>query len=404
MSAYACEPGKGSEPGEGWNTACEMAKYNDIWVITRANNRLAIKDELSRNNISNMSFVYYDLPSWAMWWKRGERGIHIYYYLWQLGVYFVAKRLHRKINFDLLHHVTFGQYWTPSFISLLSLPFIWGPLGGGESAPKVFWKDFSFRGKLYEEIRDFVRLLGEHDPFVRATARRSLKTLVSTKETAVRMNRLKAREVRIFGKTALSKFEINRLSNFPDSNIKSIRFISIGRLLHWKGFHYGLQAFENANLHKAEYWVIGDGPERQRLEALTKKLNIEKYVRFFGKLSRENTLNKIEKSHVLIHPSLHDSSGWVCLEAMAMRRPVICLDIGGPALQVTEETGFKIPALSPEQVVCDIAKAMISIASDYDLCRSMGEAGRHRVVEKFNLDKKGECINQIYQKAVELST
>src|SRR2546430_4418443 len=42
------------------------------------------------------------------------------------------------------------------------------------------------------------------------------------------------------------------------------------------------------------------------------------------------------------HPSLHDSGGWVCLEAMAAGRPVICLDLGGPGYQVTEESGIKI--------------------------------------------------------------
>ena len=50
---------------------------------------------------------------------------------------------------------------------------------------------------------------------------------------------------------------------------------------------------------------------------------------------------------MLIHPSLHDSGGWVCLEAMAAGRPVICLDLGGPGLQVTEKTGIKVKASTP---------------------------------------------------------
>jgi len=401
MSAYACEPGQGSEPGVGWNIACEMAKYHDIWVMTRANNRLAIEAEFTCEHISNIHFVYYDLPYWLMWWKRGERGIQLYYYLWQIGSYFIAWRLHHKIKFDLLHHVTFVKYWTPSFISLLPLPFIWGPIGGGESAPKAFWADFSFRGKMYETVRTIARWFGMHDPFVRITARRSLKALVSTRETALQVLRLKAREVKVFGQTGLSQGEIKRLSSRPIfNNNKTIRLISIGRLIHWKGFHLGLRAFAKANLTNAEYWIIGDGPERNRLEILAKKLNIAKCVRFWGKLSRENTLNKLEDSHMLIHPSLHDSGGWVCLEAMATGRPVICLDLGGPATQVDNREGFKILALNSKQVVNELAETMQRLAIDKELMVQMGRAGQRRVRQHFSWEKKVKALNKIYFDAV----
>ncbi|MBW1612942.1 MAG: glycosyltransferase family 4 protein [Deltaproteobacteria bacterium] len=396
ISAYACEPNKGSEPGVGWNMAREMAKYHDIWIITRANNRSAIEAELSCEHISNLTFVYYDLPRWTMWWKLGERGVQVYYYLWQIGIYLVAKRLHRKINFDLLHHVTFVKYWSPSFISLLPLPFIWGPVGGGESAPKAFCLDFSLRGKMYEIVRIIARWLGMHDPFVRLTAKRSSKALVSTKETALQVRSLKTQDVEIFGQTGLSQADIKRLSNFPIFNIKTIRLISIGRLLHWKGFHLGLRAFAHANLPNAEYWIVGDGPERQHLETLVKKLNIAKYVQFWGKLSRKNTLEKLAKSSVLVHPSLHDSGGWVCLEAMALGKPVICLDLGGPATQVTNREGFKILASNPDQAVYDIAEAMKRLVSDKELMFQMGRAGQMRVRQHFTWDKKVQSLNNFY--------
>ena len=139
LSAYACEPGKGSEPGVGWNFALQMAKDHEVWVLTRANNRSAIELGLCQISSRKLHFIYYDLPRWARWWKRGSRGIQLYYYLWQIGIYFVARKLHAHIQFDLAHHVTFGKYWSPSLISLLPIPFVWGPVGGGESAPKAFW-------------------------------------------------------------------------------------------------------------------------------------------------------------------------------------------------------------------------------------------------------------------------
>jgi hypothetical protein len=146
LSAYACEPGKGSEPGVGWNMAQALARHHEIWVLTRANNRLAIERELARVARPTLHFAYYDLPVWARWWKRRTRGVQLYYYLWQIGVYRVAQRLHRAIGFDLIHHATFGKYWVPSVLSLLPVPFVWGPVGGAESAPKAFWGHFSLRG------------------------------------------------------------------------------------------------------------------------------------------------------------------------------------------------------------------------------------------------------------------
>ena len=62
ISAYGCEPDKGSEPGAGWNWAVEVAKRHKVTVLTRANNRCSIEKELQVNPRPNMSFIYYDLP------------------------------------------------------------------------------------------------------------------------------------------------------------------------------------------------------------------------------------------------------------------------------------------------------------------------------------------------------
>ena len=74
LSAYACEPGRGSEQGVGWNWARQMAKEHEVWVVTRANNRMPIETALAWDPLPNAHFVYYDLPRWARRWKRGPFG------------------------------------------------------------------------------------------------------------------------------------------------------------------------------------------------------------------------------------------------------------------------------------------------------------------------------------------
>src|ERR1700722_2302409 len=108
-SAYACEPGQGSEEGIGWGHVTQIARLHDVWVITRSNNRAAIDKELARRPMPTVHWIYFDLPHWARFWKKGVRLVRTYYYLWQLGAYLVALKAHRKEKFDLAHHVTFGM-------------------------------------------------------------------------------------------------------------------------------------------------------------------------------------------------------------------------------------------------------------------------------------------------------
>ncbi|AKG21130.1 glycosyltransferase family 4 protein [Calothrix sp. 336/3] len=402
LSAYFCEPGKGSEEGVGWNTAIETAKYHETWVLTRSENRLSIESELARNPVPQLYFVYFDLPFWTSKWEYGQRGIQFHYYLWQLWAYFVVRPLHKKIGFDLTRHVTFVRYWSPSLISFLDTPFLWGPVGGGESAPKAFWVDFSLRGKIYETFRDLVRWIGEHDPFVKGTAERSTFVLATTQDTANRLRLMGVKNLQIFPETALPQKEIENLASFPISESSTIRFISMGRFLHWKGFHLSVRAFAQANLpDNCEYWLLGEGGERERLQNLIEELGISSRVKLLGKLPRDKSLQKLQECHVLVHPSLHDSGGWVCLEAMAAGRPVICLDLGGPGAQVTDETGIKISAHTPEQAIGDLARAMEVLATDAERRSRMGKAGQQRVREHYTWESRGKLLAQTYIDIVE---
>lgn len=90
----------------------------------------------------------------------------------------------------------------------------------------------------------------------------------------------------------------------------------------------------------------------------------------------------------------------MCVEAMAVGRPVICLDLGGPALEVTEETGTKIPAISPSQAIADLSLAMEELARDPVRRTRLGQAGRERVREQFNWERKGNQLAAVYDEIV----
>src|SRR5580693_6290976 len=211
VSAYACEPGKGSEPGVGWNNVQQAARFHDVWVLTRSNNRALIEEALAAEPMPNVHWIYIDLPRWASFWKKGQRGIRLYYSLWQFVAYCQARKLHRDVGLDLAHHVTIVSYWLPTFLAFLPIPFVWGPVGGGESTPRSFRGFFGVRGRIYQAARGLARTLAELSPFVRIAARRAAIALATTKETAARLEALGCKKVSILPEAALPISEINEL-------------------------------------------------------------------------------------------------------------------------------------------------------------------------------------------------
>lgn len=398
LSAYDCLPGVGSEAGTSWEFAQIAARENDVWVLTRTDYRSGIEAELARNPIPNLHFVYVSLPAWVRALQVNPQFSQTTYYIWQVLVVGHARRLHREVGLDVAHHIALQKYWMPSFLWRLPVPLIWGPVGGGESAPLAFWPGFSLRGKIYEILRSSARWLGECDPFLKLAARRSALILATSEQSRERLERLGSRRLSTYPGIGLLKAEIDRLASGPARESSPVRFLSIGRALHWKGFHLGLQAFAKACPPGAEYWVMGDGPELGRLKDLARTLGIAERVVFLGRLPRDQVLDRLRECDVLVHPSLHESGGICCLEAMAARMPVICLDLGGPAIQVSKEAGFRASVQDPERTIAEIADAMTRLAGDADLRRRMGEAGHQRVVQNYDWERKLKLYHSLYRK------
>jgi glycosyltransferase involved in cell wall biosynthesis len=397
ISAYACEPDAGSEPGIGWNWVCQIARFAEVWVLTRSNNRLSIEAARSERMPPGVRFIYLDLPIPIQVVKKRYRIVRLYYYLWQMKAYFVARRLHRQFRFHVVHHVTFGTYWLPSFLSLLPVPFVWGPVGGGESSPRGLRHSFSLTAITYEIRRDCARLWGKLDPFVRMTARRSSVVWATSEETQKAVRALGRPTVSVLCQVGLPSEEIEYLQTIEVRLNPPFRVFSIGRLLHWKGFELGLEAFwhlRQTSPH-VEYWIIGDGPELKRLQRKAANLGIERAITFTGNLPRRRVLELLANVDVLLHPSLHDSGGWVCLEAMAAGRPVICLDRGGPGLMVSHDTGIKVQAISRQQVIQDLAAGLTCLAEDPAFRARMSAQARLHVQNHFTWDQKGNYWRQL---------
>ena len=407
LSAYACRPNTGSEPGIGWNFAVHAALDHDVWVMTRPDNRPFIDAALQADPTGPASRVRFHYVPWPrLSGKIPGKLIHVRYTFWQREAARAARRLHAEVKFDLAHHVTYGCYWQPAGVVWLDdVPTIWGPVGGGETAPGALLGELAPKARLKERARDLARFLGERSGAVRRTARCATIGLAATRETADRMTRLGTRQVEVFTAMGLTAGDIDALAAAPTTGPGEpgggLRLVSVGRLLDWKGFHLGLRAFAAAQLPAgSRYDVIGDGPAKASLVALAESLGIASRVHFHGALTRDRTLAQVGRADVLVHPSLHDSGGWVILEAMAMGKAVLCLDLHGPALMATGDTGIKVPVQSSGQVVTDLIAGMERLAREPGLLARMGDHARARARETFSWAHRRHELAVIYERVL----
>ena len=192
------------------------------------------------------------------------------------------------------------------------------------------------------------------------------------------------------------------------------RVLTAGRLVPIKGFDLAIRAFnewrrvsgarcQGSAEHgspSAELVIVGEGPERERLERLARELGLNGQVKFPGWMARESLLKEMAAADVFLFPSLRDGGGLVVVEAMAVGKPVVCLDLAGPGLHVTPECGVKVPAHSPQQAVGDLAGALERLHADPHLRLRMGQAARERAREVYDWDRIAQRISALYRDIV----
>lgn len=380
LSAYACEPHRGSEPGIGWNWALELARLgHEIWVLTRSANRQAIEQE--GLNLENLRFIYYDLPPWARFWKKGGRGIYVYYLLWQLAIFRKARKLSKDIAFDRVHHITFGTVRQPSFLGHLGIPFIFGPIAGGESAPAALRKSYPWKGKWQDAMRDVINALVRWDPFMHSTFASARCIVTTSRQT-----------LDLIPKKFQSKCAVHLAVGAPEAMINpqlcrptregSFQVLFIGRLLYWKGIHLALEAFSrlHAQYPQSRFTIIGSGPDEAWLKSYAQFLKLDETVTWIPWMDQRAMMTAYWEHDVFLFPSLHDSGGMVVLEAFANGLPVVALDLGGPGVMVDSSSGFTIQTShkTEAQVVEELVNAMVQLVTGPDLQATLRQGALKR--------------------------
>jgi len=364
LSAYACEPDKGSEQEVGWQRALHMRAFADeVWVITRSNNRELIETNALSHD-PGLHFIYYDLPSWALRMKKQRWFLYAYFALWQWGAYRAAARNHREKHFDIVYHVTFASFRFGCFMGRLGIPFVIGPIAGGERAPTRLRSSIPFRNQISELARDLAILYQRYSPWTYMAYAAAKHIFVTTNDSMGLVPSKFHHKTSVHLAIGTDGHAAPRERRVGAS---SPRFAFAGRLLHWKGVHFAIRALAEARktVPDMALTLIGSGPANRWLANLAQRCGVSDAVEFMGNIPRPQLLDSLLRYRALVFPSLHDSGGMVVLEAFSRGLPVISFDLGGPGVIVNESCGIVVPTrgASEDEAVAGVAKAMISMAT-----------------------------------------
>lgn len=360
LSAYACEPNKGSEPGIGWNWAIELSRQGfNVSVITRKNNKEGIELELRNlKHFTNLNFYYYDLSGWMLWLKKRPFGIYFYYLFWQIGILKLAKKISKETKIDLVHHISFGVFRQPSFLWKLKKPFVFGPVGGAEKTPRNLLKSLPLKLYLKEVLRETVNFMYKFSPILNKMYSQTDIILCKTKDTLQfipeRFNKSKFLQIEI------GIHNVKKIINQKEDT-KVLKVLYVGRFIGLKGIHLSIDAVNiaNANNKEVEFTLIGKGSLKNFLQKKVKDNNIK----FKEWVTQEELFKYYSSYDCLLFPSFHDSSGNVIIESFSFGLPVICLNTGGPAVLVDETCGCLIEPKnkSSKEVSEEIASILLDL-------------------------------------------
>jgi len=401
VSAYACAPNLGSDHAVGWNWATEAHRLgHEIWAFVSPAHRDSIATACRQNpDLAGIHWIFPEVPRWPLLQGVEPKWERTYNLLWQYKAIGHARELERQVKFDAIHHLTWAGIRAPTFLGSVGTPLIIGPVGGGETSPRSLRDALGARGRLLERIRDISNATITVNPIVRRGFQDAAVIFVSTSDTQ------KLFKGSLHDKTVVfSQLGLTEMPPVPQRQFNQPpKFLYAGRLLYWKGVHIAVRALAELTNKgiDARFTIVGDGPELLRLEHEAASWSLNNRIEFIPRVPQAELFRLYETHDLLLFPSLHDSGGFVVLEALSHGLPVVCLDLGGPKEIVTGDCGAIVRASSSgqntEQLAVSVAAAISQLLESP---KKMAELSRGAIAraQEFILSKR---IATLYDRAAD---
>lgn len=397
LSAYACEPGKGSEPEVGWQWASGLAQHADLTVITRTNNKACIEAALVADAARDKKipqFIYYDLPGVFLRLKRLGLPIRLYYLLWQIGAACVISRL--KDRYDIVQHLTFNAFSLPGFLWFRHPAVVLGPLGGGMITKRSHLRWFQPKSRIAERLRSFAVTLSSWSPTLWVSCAFARLILVANEETLQCIPRPFHYKTRRLLETACPPAaESDRAQEHPLN-----RFVWIGSLEPRKAPAIAVEALGRVvgQGDDATLTIVGDGPLREPLREMIGRMKLADAIQLTGKFTREKTLEALGEHTALLFTSVRDTSGNVVVEAMSRGLPVVAFNHQGIPEMLDDSCGYLVDSTDVGDEAGVFAKHMTDIIKHPDTVTAKGRVARDKARSVLSWESKWQTLLPLYRK------
>ncbi len=403
-----CNPEQVSIPLVTYSHAAALAKLHDVTLVGRAVNEEALRGakgpfrsiEAIRTPRLDRIFAWgfrrifksnYDRQALTAF--RYPFAIAFEWYAWRQ----FRSRI-RAGEFDVVFRIA---PMTPSISSPFAfflrkgpIPFVIGPLNGGLPWPAGF-PQLQRQREWISGLRNVYRYL----PFARSTYRNAKAIIAASSQTYSEFAEYDGK-VFFVPEPGIGLSVCSDDTRKPQPNAK-LELIFVGALVPRKACDLALRGAASV-LQKglARFTVIGDGPERSRLEQLTKSLGIEKAVTFCGWLGHAEVLSHMRSADVMVFPTLRDNGAGVVFEALASGSVPVVVDFGGPGDIVLPEVGYKVPMTNEDEMASRIEKILSDLAADRELLARLRRDGMTYAKERLTWDAKAQSTTRILNWAV----
>jgi len=407
VSAIACHPEYGSESAVGWKSVLAISRGHQVHVLTHSENKEGIRHYVQKYKLSNPTFSFFGeggpyhenrLIARAQSWLR--------YLAWTRESISRAQALMRTELFDLVHHVTYSTYRVASPLWRLGLPFIFGPVGGGEKLPWIAARSMSCGQRLQEAGRVLADFSTRFSPGLRRTIKNASVLIASNSATAdtfaslgARRSQLQVLPVVFFNNKQIELLRAKERAGICRDN--HLELFSSGMLEGRKGLGIALHAVHMARSAglSLRLTIPSRGPEFNYLRQLSSRLGINDIVRFPDPLPRDEYWAELLASDVYMAPSLRDNCPATLLEAMLCRCVPVVADCNGPGEIVSGRIGELIRPASLETMASEIANRLLTLARNHQELRKKADAASDYVANTFTEERYLRVIDHAYNEA-----
>lgn len=380
-----------------------LAQLHSVTLVIRSGNEAAVRRAKAPfHAIEAISHRWLDrIVIWSLRWlfknNRHNRAVTPFLYPFAIAFEWRAwRRLRNRIKagqFDVVLRLSPINTVMPSAFSFLmrncSIPFVVGPINGGLPWPHGFSQADNQRAWI-DRLRNLYRFL----PFARSAYRRSAAIIAGSSKTYAEFPAYREKLFFLPENGVSSSLCADRL-RAPQADDR-LELIFLGALVPYKACDLALRAaapfLRNGSAH---FNVVGDGPERNRLEQLTRTLGIEGNVSFYGMLTHADAMDRLQAADVLVFPSVREFGGGVVFEALAVGAVPVVADFGGPGDIVRPDVGYKVRLTTESDVVAQLEKILRDLAHDRNLLNRLRKQAVSYARQQLTWDAKAQDTSRV---------